>query len=132
MTPEKFEDAAHRAYQDERALIRYCKANANALGIDSNKIFLFGISSGGFLVLHQLYLNDAAVDADRITRLGSLDFQSTVYMFSADLIMDLILLLIPKAATRKPFNMSLINLLISLKKLLKARIFMAHISPATQ
>ena len=84
VTPEKFEDAAHRAYQDERALIRYCKANANALGIDSNKIFLFGISSGGFLVLHQLYLNDAAVDADRITRLGSLDFQSNNLRNSAD------------------------------------------------
>lgn len=48
VTAEKFEDAALRAYQDNRALIRYCKANAGALGIDSNKIFLFGISSGGF------------------------------------------------------------------------------------
>jgi hypothetical protein len=84
VTPEKFEDAAHRAYQDERALIRYCKANANTLGIDSNKIFLFGISSGGFLVLHQLYLNDAAVDADRIARLGSLDFQSNTLTNSTD------------------------------------------------
>ena len=29
VTPEYFEDAAHRAYQDNRALIRFCKANAN-------------------------------------------------------------------------------------------------------
>jgi carboxylesterase type B len=76
VTPEKFEDAAHRAYQDNRALIRYCKANATALGIDSNKIYLMGISSGGFLVLHHLYVNDASIDADRIARLGKLDNQS--------------------------------------------------------
>jgi acetyl esterase/lipase len=84
VTPEKFEDAAHRAYQDNRALIRYCKANATALGIDSNKIYLMGISSGGFLVLHHLYVNDASIDADRIARLGKLDNQSNTYTNSTD------------------------------------------------
>lgn len=84
VTPEKFEDAAHRAYQDNRALIRYCKANADILGIDSNKIFLFGISSGGFLVLHHLYMNDASVDANRISRLGSLDLQGNNFTNSTD------------------------------------------------
>ncbi len=83
-TPEKFEDAAHRAYQDNRALIRYCKANAVALGIDSNKIFLLGVSSGGFLVLHNLYMNDATVDADRLSRLGSLDLQDNNFTNSTD------------------------------------------------
>ena len=84
VTPEKFEDAAHRAYQDNRALIRYCKANATALGIDSNKIYLMGISSGGFLVLHHLYVNDASIDVDRIARLGKLDNQSNTYTNSTD------------------------------------------------
>ncbi len=83
-TPKIFEDAAHRAYQDCRALIRYCKANATTLGIDSNKIFLFGISSGGFLAMHSLYMNDATVDADRIQRLGSLDLQSNNLTNSTD------------------------------------------------
>lgn len=84
VSPEKFEDAAHRAYQDNRALIRYCKANATALGIDSNKIFLFGISSGGFLVMHSLYINDATADAGRIQRLGSFDLQSNNLTNSID------------------------------------------------
>ena len=84
VTPEKFEDAAHRAYQDNRALIRYCKANATTLGIDSNKIFLFGISSGGFLVLHHLYVSDATTDADRISKLGSLDLQDNNLTNSSD------------------------------------------------
>ncbi len=83
-TPEKFEDAVHRAYQDNRALIRYCKENAATLGIDSNKIFLFGISSGGFMVMHHLYMNDATANPDRIKRLGSLDFQSNTLTNSID------------------------------------------------
>lgn len=85
VTPEKFEDAAHRAYQDNRALIRYCKANATSLGIDSNKIFLFGMSSGGFLVLHHLYKNDSTVDKDRLQRLGSLDNQGNNYKNTTDI-----------------------------------------------
>lgn len=84
VTPEKYEDAAHRAYQDNRALIRYCKANAGILGIDSNKIFLFGISSGGFLVLHHLYISDATINASRLQRLGSIDGQDNSYPNSTD------------------------------------------------
>ena len=85
VTAEKFEDAALRAYQDKRALIRYCKANAGALGIDSNKIFLFGISSGGFLVLHHLYISDASISSDRLQRLGSIDGQDNAYTNSTDI-----------------------------------------------
>lgn len=83
-TPTKFKDAAHRAFQDCRALIRYCKANANTLGIDSNKIFLFGISSGGFLAMHSLYINDSTVEPERLARLGSLDFQSNTLKNTTD------------------------------------------------
>lgn len=84
VTPDKFKDAAYRAFQDNRALIRYCKANASALGIDSNKIYLFGISSGGFLALHNVYYEENMAGADRIQRLGSLDFQSNDYKNSTD------------------------------------------------
>ncbi|MFN8237796.1 MAG: alpha/beta hydrolase [Chitinophagales bacterium] len=84
VSEEKFEDAALRAYQDNRALIRYCKANAGNLGIDTNKIFLFGISSGGFLVNHHLYINDDVLSPDRIARLGKLDYQGNSYTNSAD------------------------------------------------
>ena len=84
VSENKIEDAAHRAYQDNRALIRYCKANAGNLGIDTGKIFLFGISSGGFLVNHHLYINDDAVPADRISRLGKLDNQGNSYTNSTD------------------------------------------------
>lgn len=83
-TNDKFLDAAHRAYQDNRALIRYCKANAATLGIDSNQIFLMGISSGGFLVMHSLYINDSSVNPERLARLGSLDNQSNTFKNSTD------------------------------------------------
>lgn len=83
-TPDYFNDAAYRAFQDNRALIRYCKANANALGIDSNKIFLFGISSGGFLVMHNLYYNESQTTAERVERLGKLDFQDNDYKNTTD------------------------------------------------
>ena len=85
VTPEYFEDAAHRAYQDNRALIRFCKANANTLGIDSNKIFLMGISSGGFLVLHHLYMQDVLITQERLSRLGSLDLQGNAYRNSTEI-----------------------------------------------
>lgn len=83
-TPDYFNDAAYRAFQDNRALIRYCKANANTLGIDSNKIFLFGISSGGFLVMHHLYYQENMAGAERVGRLGSLDFQDNNFRNSTD------------------------------------------------
>ncbi|MBK9330190.1 MAG: alpha/beta hydrolase [Sphingobacteriales bacterium] len=82
---ERFEDAAYRAYQDNRALIRYCKANAVNLGIDTNKIFLFGISSGGFLVNHHVYLDDKTTSPDRVARLGKLDYQGNAYTNSTDI-----------------------------------------------
>ena len=84
VTPEYFHDAAYRAFQDNRALIRYCKANANALGIDSNKIFLFGISSGGFLVLNNIYYQESLTTNERVQRLGSLDNQSNNLKNSTD------------------------------------------------
>jgi len=74
-TPDFFDDALYRTFQDNRALIRYCKANANALGIDSNKIFLFGVSAGGFLALHHLYYEENMAGTERVKELGSLDFQ---------------------------------------------------------
>jgi hypothetical protein len=85
VSEERFMDAAYRAYQDNRALIRYCKANAAALGIDSNKIFLFGISSGGFLVNHHLYVDESNAGAERVARLGSLDLQGNTFTNSTDI-----------------------------------------------
>jgi len=83
-TPEFFDDALYRTYQDNRALIRYCKANANTLGIDSNKIFLFGVSAGGFLSLHHLYYTEEMAGAERVKKLGNLDFQSNTYTNTID------------------------------------------------
>jgi hypothetical protein len=83
-TPDYFNDAAYRAFQDNRALIRYCKANANSLGIDSNKIFLFGISSGGFLVMHHLYYDESLTTTERVARLGALDFQDNSFRNTTD------------------------------------------------
>ncbi|WP_346857702.1 T9SS type A sorting domain-containing protein [uncultured Draconibacterium sp.] len=47
----------YRAVQDSRAAIRFLKHNANEFGIDTTKIYLAGSSAGGFVALHNLYMD---------------------------------------------------------------------------
>lgn len=51
-----------RATQDTRAAIRFFRktvaVDGNPYGIDSSKIFLTGVSAGGFCALHHAYLDD--------------------------------------------------------------------------
>ena len=52
--------AVYRGVQDARSAVRYFKndaANANMFRIDTNQIFMGGHSSGGFIALHNAYIN---------------------------------------------------------------------------
>lgn len=49
--------AVYRATQDSRAAIRFLKSKAGDYGIDTSKIYMVGSSAGGFVALHNLYMN---------------------------------------------------------------------------
>lgn len=51
------ERAVYRGIQDGRALLRWIRENAVALGVDPNHIYLLGSSAGAFISLHNLYMD---------------------------------------------------------------------------
>ena len=51
------ERAVYRAIQDSRACLRYLRGNAELLGISHDHIYTLGSSAGGFIVLHNLFLD---------------------------------------------------------------------------
>lgn len=54
-------EAVMRAVHDQKAAVRFFKdsyANGNPYGIDTNLIFVAGVSAGGFMALHTAYMND--------------------------------------------------------------------------
>ncbi|MBX7226645.1 MAG: carboxylesterase family protein [Chitinophagales bacterium] len=81
-TIEAFEDAQYRAFQDSRALVRFLKAKANTLGVDTNNIFLFGSSAGGINIINFLANEHTLSTPDRVQRLGSLDNYGNSYRYS--------------------------------------------------
>ncbi|MEM9928630.1 MAG: PKD domain-containing protein [Bacteroidota bacterium] len=50
--------AVYRGIQDGRSAVRYFRANAAALGVDPDHIYLAGSSAGGFIALHSIYLTE--------------------------------------------------------------------------
>jgi hypothetical protein len=67
--------AIYRAVQDVRFAIRLAKQAAPASKIDSNYIFVGGVSAGAITALHVAYLDDNEVPASliNVTSLGLLD-----------------------------------------------------------
>ena len=53
------ERAVYRGVQDGSAIIRYLKENADLYKIDTNKIYIWGSSAGGFIALHLAYIDDS-------------------------------------------------------------------------
>lgn len=47
-----------KAISDGKAAVRYLKANAASLGIDSNRVIVGGNSAGAILMLHLAYIDD--------------------------------------------------------------------------
>lgn len=72
-TQKDYLDAQYRAMQDERSLIQYFKSQSNSIGFDTNRIFLFGISSGATLVTSRLEDEWIAENDQRAKRLGPLE-----------------------------------------------------------
>jgi poly(3-hydroxybutyrate) depolymerase len=58
----EFTQAVIRGFHDGKAAIRYFRKtveeDGNPYGIDPNKIFMLGVSAGGFIALHNAYLTD--------------------------------------------------------------------------
>lgn len=57
VSDDKATRSMYRAVQDSRAAVRFLKHNAENYGIDTTKIFMVGSSAGGFVALHNLYMN---------------------------------------------------------------------------
>lgn len=51
--------AVYRGIQDGRSAVRYFRANAAALGVDPDHVYLAGSSAGGFIALHSIYMTGA-------------------------------------------------------------------------
>lgn len=57
VNPKNAKRSVYRAIQDSRAAIRFLKQNAGLYGIDTTKIYMAGSSAGGFVALHNIYMN---------------------------------------------------------------------------
>jgi acetyl esterase/lipase len=81
LLPQEFFVALYRSVQDTRFAIRYLKQSyiSNLGRIDTNRIFLTGISAGAITALHTAYLDDNEIPPSFInqTLLGKLDYNST-------------------------------------------------------
>jgi acetyl esterase/lipase len=55
---ESAERAVYRAVQDGKAAVRFFKENAATYNIDTNNVFIGGMSAGGFVAYHVAYLDE--------------------------------------------------------------------------
>lgn len=70
--------AVYRGVQDVNAAVRYMRANADKLGIDSNRIYLVGNSTGAILSFENIYANSKDdffdyLEYDGVPTLGDLN-----------------------------------------------------------
>jgi acetyl esterase/lipase len=57
LSPTSGNRAVYRGVQDSRAAIRYIKAHATELGADTSRVYVLGSSAGGFMALHNVFMN---------------------------------------------------------------------------
>lgn len=57
VSEDNFSRAVYRGIQDGRAAVRFLKQNATSYGIDTNLIYMVGSSAGGFVSLHNIYMD---------------------------------------------------------------------------
>lgn len=84
-TTKDYLDAQYRAMQDERSLVKYLKSQANNIKFDTNRVFLFGISSGATLVCSRLEEEWISNIDNRRERLGALEDDEINKNFSTDI-----------------------------------------------
>lgn len=53
------ERAIYRSAQDYNSAVRFFKENADLYGIDTNLIFIGGVSAGGFAAMHMAFMDDS-------------------------------------------------------------------------
>ena len=73
-----FARAVYRGVQDINAAVRYMRKKATKLGIDSNRIYILGNSSGAILAMENIYANNKAdfpsyMEYDGVPDLGELN-----------------------------------------------------------
>lgn len=78
-----FEDAMYRAQQDVRAAVRHLKAHAESLRVDTNNIYVFGLSAGAIAALGALYEDEHWMTPERMARLGGLDNSGNIHTVSS-------------------------------------------------
>ncbi|MCO5233232.1 MAG: alpha/beta hydrolase [Chitinophagales bacterium] len=83
-TTKDYLDAQYRAMQDERSLVKFLKSQASLIKFDTNRVFLFGISSGATLVCSRLEDEWITNDGNRADRLGLLEDMEMNNGFSSD------------------------------------------------
>jgi PKD repeat protein len=69
--------AVYRGIQDGRTAVRYLRANAAALGIDTNYVYLAGSSAGGFIALHSIYMTEIGEVPPETGEVDYFDFFTT-------------------------------------------------------
>lgn len=78
LTAKEIFETIYRAIQDARFAVRFSKKNSNAIAakVDTNRIFVAGLSAGEVTALHVAYLDDDEISLPNIDQsiLGQLDF----------------------------------------------------------
>jgi len=78
--------AVYRGLQDGRTAVRFLRANAALFGIDAEKIYMAGSSAGGFIALHDIYMNDPS---EKPAEAGSFTYTNPLFPFNQILAPDL-------------------------------------------
>ncbi|MCU1289391.1 MAG: esterase/lipase-like protein [Acidobacteria bacterium] len=72
ISDQVLKETHYKAAQDVRAAIKYIFDNADALGVDTENVFLIGTSAGAITVLHAAFLDDEEVPKDLLKEYGVL------------------------------------------------------------
>ncbi len=70
---DKFHEAVYRAVQDVRAAIRYVKDSGHHARVDTNRVFIGGVSAGAATAINVAYLDQDEVPVSFVTKFGPLD-----------------------------------------------------------
>lgn len=66
-------EAAYRGLQDVKALIRHLRANADAYGIDPNKIYVGGGSAGGANAINAAFIDEDEIPIPMSSKIGGIE-----------------------------------------------------------
>lgn len=70
---EKVREMHHKATQDARQAIKYIFENAEQLNIDTENVYVIGVSAGAITALHSVYSTQDSVSAELFKEFGGLE-----------------------------------------------------------